>query len=341
MTKLSILSCLLTLSTLTNATFLTHYQEEWKPKFTIITKVPSWSRNIVIGSFFRKNYKRKESSPSSIMLRFSQKEEQSYLNSCDDTLLLNLPIFPLRKKVRFPTDKMNLNLYEPRYLALAERVLEQEQAIYGAIYCSQKPQMVSYGGLDPITPIVEPGDVGLLCEVYSSNTRPSKDTGSIEDGNQLMDDQRNTKEQKRRIQLSARGVGRFRIEKVLKKGYSLNGAQDIGNDDIPYIVVEASLLKDEKIFDQENEKIDALIKKYSSEILPLAQDLDMIQFDELCKYSKTDRSQTELTELYSPKEIFTFALASKLIEKKSAQEMLRILTMTSTLERLEYVLKEL
>ena len=307
MKKLWTCSCLLILSTLTNATFVTQDQLKGKLKCHFTAQVTSYSNNILIGS----------------SLNFSQKEEQSYRNSFDDTILLHLPIFPLRKKVRFPTDKMNLNLYEPRYLALAERVLEQEQRIYGAIYCSQKPQMVSYGGLNPITPIVEPGDVGLLCEVYSSSTRPK------------------TKEQKRRIQLSARGVGRFRIQKVLQKGYSFNDAQDMGEDNLPYIVVEACLLKDDKTLDQENEKIDDLIKKNKDEILTLTEGIDMIQFDELSRHIKTDNLKTEGTQLYSPKEIVTFALASKIIENKSAPEMLRLLTMTSTLQRLEHVLQQL
>ena len=37
-----------------------------------------------------------------------------------------LPIFPLRKRVRFPTDTLMLNLYEERYLAMSEFILAAE-----------------------------------------------------------------------------------------------------------------------------------------------------------------------------------------------------------------------
>jgi hypothetical protein len=39
--------------------------------------------------------------------------------------------------------------------------------IFGALYCSHKTQIVK-GGIKPITPLVEAGDVGIICGVTSS-----------------------------------------------------------------------------------------------------------------------------------------------------------------------------
>ena len=67
--------------------------------------------------------------------------------------IIELPIFPLRKTARFPTDFLKLNLYEERYLALAERILQEngvEGCTFGALYTSNKAQVVSNKGCGPI-----------------------------------------------------------------------------------------------------------------------------------------------------------------------------------------------
>ena len=47
---------------------------------------------------------------------------------------LELPLFPLRKAPRCPTDRLSLNLFEPRYVALAERVLASD-GVFAGLHC--------------------------------------------------------------------------------------------------------------------------------------------------------------------------------------------------------------
>ena len=88
---------------------------------------------------------------------------------------LILPIFPLRKRVKFPTEKLKLTLWEDRYKMLSRYVLENvshpdidsDQPLFGALYCSHKTQLVR-AGRKPVTPLVEVGDIGIICAVTSS-----------------------------------------------------------------------------------------------------------------------------------------------------------------------------
>lgn len=77
-------------------------------------------------------------------------------------LLLLLPLFPLRKRPRLPTESLQLNLFEPRYLALARRANETGQ--FAAVYCGSTPSIL-VGGTGPATPLVKPGSVGVVCSV--------------------------------------------------------------------------------------------------------------------------------------------------------------------------------
>jgi hypothetical protein len=116
-----------------------------------------------------------------------------------------IPIFPLQKRVLLPSEELILNLYEDRYLALAERFLQPPpprtttatattassttavtsttppmrplsthhgngcpslttRFIMGAVPSTEKPHLLSKG-FGPMVPILEPGDVGVVCVV--------------------------------------------------------------------------------------------------------------------------------------------------------------------------------
>lgn len=99
-----------------------------------------------------------------------------------------LPIFPLRKSIKLPGETLTLNLYEERYLAMAEWILLgttgarssridtrtnsksnasslSSSMMFGALYASDKPQIVSDAGMGPIVPMLRVGDVGVVFPV--------------------------------------------------------------------------------------------------------------------------------------------------------------------------------
>lgn len=93
-----------------------------------------------------------------------------------------LPIFPLRQRVKLPGESLTLNLYEDRYLAMAEWILMDQKSnsnknpsskrgsasavtAFGALYASDKPQIVSDKGKGPIVPLLSQGDVGVVFPV--------------------------------------------------------------------------------------------------------------------------------------------------------------------------------
>jgi Lon protease-like protein len=136
---------------------------------------------------------------------------------------LILPIFPLRKAVRLPTETLTLNLYEERYLAMSEYVLESDQQLFGALFSSDKPQLVKEGGMGKIVPMIQPGDVGVIFV--------------LEDSEELMIPKQEGAPPRRQIRLVGRGAGRFQIQRILHDGY--------GDDSLPFIVAEAMLLNDD------------------------------------------------------------------------------------------------
>jgi hypothetical protein len=141
--------------------------------------------------------------------------------SCDRSLIL--PIFPLRKAVRLPTETLTLNLYEERYLAMSEYVLESDQQLFGALFSSDKPQIVKEGGMGKIVPMIQPGDIGVIFV--------------LEDSEELMIPKQEGAPPRRQIRLVGRGAGRFQIQRILHNGY--------GDDSLPFIVAEAMLLGDD------------------------------------------------------------------------------------------------
>jgi Lon protease-like protein len=144
----------------------------------------------------------------------------------DEESTLLLPIFPLRKSVRVPTDSLTLNLYEERYLEMSEYILEQNVPLFGALYSSDKPQLIK-GGVGPIIPILQAGDLGVVCFVQNWEEE------------MVPPSQVDPTRSRRRIRLNAIAVARFRIEKVV-----YDGTIDAESNNPPFILVEASMMLD-------------------------------------------------------------------------------------------------
>lgn len=132
---------------------------------------------------------------------------------------IRIPVFPLRRTVRLPTEPLTLNLYEERYLELAEYVLQQGYPYFGAIYSSDKPQIVR-NGTGPIVPLFERGDSGVLFLVQDSEDGMVPTRGGT---------------LRRRIRLVTRGSVRFQIEDVLQNGY-----------DTSFILVDGNVYLDQQ-----------------------------------------------------------------------------------------------
>jgi hypothetical protein len=85
-----------------------------------------------------------------------------------------IPIFPLRQRgLLEPGETLVLNLYEERYIRLAEQFLrldnnnnrnDRTPRWIGAVPANTKPQILPRGG-GPIVPLLDPGDVGVICSV--------------------------------------------------------------------------------------------------------------------------------------------------------------------------------
>jgi Lon protease-like protein len=246
---------------------------------------------------------------------------------------LILPIFPLRKAVRLPTETLTLNLYEERYLAMSEFVLKSDRRLFGALFSSDKPQVVK-GGMGKIVPMIQPGDIGVVCVLEES-----------EDG--LV--QRQGAPPRRQIRLVGTGAGRFQIQKILHNGY--------GEDSLPFIVVEAILLNDshsasgsdEDRLNLERNLWDKAIKmktdKRSSSpsnrnndeksleskgsFVECSGDLVEGLVAKLYRATLTEQTREEMKA-----ELSSFALASALISDSSSKDRLEMLRMCSARSRL-------
>ena len=82
--------------------------------------------------------------------------------------LYTVPCFPVHKRHRLPTDSLGLNLHEPRYLALADKVLALENRTFGAVYSGSSPHFIRDGVGLP-TPMISPGQHGVFCEMIKSS----------------------------------------------------------------------------------------------------------------------------------------------------------------------------
>ena len=148
-----------------------------------------------------------------------------------------LPIFPLRKTIKLPGESLTLNLYEERYLELARWVLENNRnatrRAFGALYASDKPQIVSQQGRGPIVPMIRPGDIGVIYPVERYEEAMIPTYGGME--------------RRRRIRMVGTGVARFQIDSILHNGYG-GGNAVVENDEnggyLPFVLAQVSLYHD-------------------------------------------------------------------------------------------------
>jgi Lon protease-like protein len=247
---------------------------------------------------------------------------------------LILPIFPLRKAVRLPTETLTLNLYEERYLAMSEYVLESDQQWFGALFSSDKPQVVKEGGMGKIVPMIQPGDIGTIFV--------------LQDSEELMIPKQEGALPRRQIRLVGRGAARFQIQRILHNGY--------GDDSLPFIIAEAMLLHDDHSpFASDKDRLslesnlwDKAIKMNTeSSSTPSDRNNDesinnkaflMEDFDGLVEglVAKLPYREalTEKTLEEMKAELRSYALASVLIPDSSSKDRLEILRMCSARSRL-------
>lgn len=272
------------------------------------------------------------------LISLSTSFPQTYLQSASGTTLcahdtnkqsIVLPIFPLRKRVKFPTETLKLTLWEDRYKALSRYILDNpdhsqsdvSMPIFGALYCSHKTQIVK-GGIKPITPLVEIGDIGIICGVTSSQVFINgqevdsglKDEASVE-----------------KIRLYADGLTRFRVEKILSDGLDEEGNGTGNEASLQFILVEASRLDDDYIFESGDasdvdERIEELLRRRD-----LIFDATSLM-DEKYAYAFQEGGEHRQKQ-----QMLTFALTSELEAIAPADEMLKMLHTTSIIERLTYL----
>ena len=190
-------------------------------------------------------------------------QEQGESNPSAPAALIRIPVFPLRKSIRLITDRLTLHLYEERYLAMCDYMIQQSHRpnnsnqqhplVFGALYVSDKPQLVKRG-LGPVVPMLDVGDIGVVCLVHE-----------WEEGQISIDNQSSWK---RRITLNAIAATRFRIERIIHDGLG-GGARSSEQfaKPSPFLFVEASLIRD-KTESEENMKRIQHIQGQLEAILP-------------------------------------------------------------------------
>ena len=245
----------------------------------------------------------------------------------DDTQenLMLLPIFPLRKRVKFPTQTNQLTLWEERYKNLAQYILNSKSSeqMFGVLYCSDKAQIVRRG-TEPITPIIKVGDTGVMNIIQESEIFPTARDGSKNvSGKGLSHIQK--------IRLLGLGVGRFKVEKILHNGYGGGDATLDNNDDpLPFILVKASRIDDSRIEEDEISDIEKRIEK----LCPLtASKGDFLPPPE-GSYSWSFKKGTTLEQ---QRQLWSFAMISSIADTSSTVDMQRMLATTSIVERFEFL----
>eukprot|EP00977_Amphora_coffeiformis_P020847 scaffold8602_cov196-Amphora_coffeaeformis.AAC.5 len=176
--------------------------------------------------------------------------------SLSPSLLWTIPIFPLQKSIRLPGETLTLNLYEKRYLALAAWIRDNQtdtQQAFGALYASNKPQIVSDQGTGPIVPLLQPGDIGVLFPVQQQEEGmiPTRSMDCC-----------------RRIRIVGTGVARFYIKKLLHNGYG--GGENVGPEEaLPFILAQVRLYCDNANDSSNNEPSSLTISssRYNQNIL--------------------------------------------------------------------------
>ncbi len=335
----------------------------------------------------------------------SNKKYQQQLNAVSSSIssgsTTKLAVFPLRKRVKFPTETVQLTLWEERYKYLAQSVLNQvspqslstsplkqnEYHSFGILYASHKPQIIRNGD-QPITPMINVGDMGVLCVVKEYTLFSNDDDGDggpltptrTENGGRKKvnfpkigttatnNDERivNDIHEWKKIQLIGLGVKRFRVEKIVSRGfdghgYDPNSSQNINNNRAsssnisPFIIVEASVIDDDDDFISPSMGRTEVGK----DILDLKKSIlqrDQKSGDDLALYKKIEMDYNMYPHLYKPDQVskdsfhmskaydelkiiqlWSFALMSKLEINCPANEMLNMLSITSLKERLKYI----
>lgn len=249
---------------------------------------------------------------------------QEQLNECSQvdnpivlsTSTIELPLFPLRKFVRVPTDTLSVNLYEERYLAMSEYILDQSSQMFGAIYSSDKPQIVK-GGVGPIVPLLGVGDVGLICVVdeWYDDMVPTRDITY----------------NRRRIKLNAVAVSRFQIEEIIDDGMQQ-----------PYFIrAKVSVLKDAPLS----------VSEEDSDLNSIENDVrkKVISKEGMEAEASTNALIDKLVSLasiegYSEKEqrdeAFSFVATKLLSPENPSPEMIqKLLQVTNTKDRFQRILE--
>ena len=266
-----------------------------------------------------------------------------------------LPVFPLRKSVKLPTETLTLNLYEERYLAMSDFIVSRQNdgpMVFGAIYGSDKPQMVAKG-VGPIVPLFEPGDIGTIFSVVRMQEGVRASTGG------------------RRVQIFGVGVGRFRIERLLHNGYGGGVAvKEQGEDPLPFILVEPSRVQDMELNEMERQQVINLQEEFQKSMkgrrLPAVDESEEESSDKIEREKENASTATSISDSLTQKkltaddfllgmapldtmeidqsyllELFSFAAISSLTPNGSSKDMRRVLRMTCALQRLEYLQQDL
>ncbi len=238
-----------------------------------------------------------------------------------------IPIFPLRKFPRFPTDRLTLNLYEERYLQMADCIITSPLPCFGAIYVAGKPQLVTGGGSGPIVPLLQPGDIGTLFRITNSH----EDLLSMNENNYSQ----------RKIKLDAIGIARFRITRIVSDGTLVSGVAPRSTEQRPFIRADVTLLGDEQDPTSKlrtrykyNEILQSLQRSTSDSIDPL------LEFTQV--YSAIAMMNDELCHQYNYDELFSFFALSRLVNaKKSPSKLISFLESQSTEERITSLLDKI
>jgi hypothetical protein len=203
---------------------------------------------------------------------------------------------------------------------MAESVLAATPPpLFGALYASNKAQLVARG-TGPIVPMVEPGDVGVLCLVQRSAVGDIPTVGG--------------EEMRRRIRLEAVAVGRFVIDRVLHSGYG--GGLATTQPPLPYIVAETELVFDVKSFRSDS---DASNSERSTNLYGSRSDED------LCLANLLETLQESLPGIQIPvtdyrRELQSFALAAAALSETESMERLECLLSQDTASRLKRYTKK-
>ena len=257
--------------------------------------------------------------------------------------LPDVPIFPLRKFPRFPTDRLTLNLYEERYLQMADSILSARPSIFGAIFVSGKPHLVTNGGTGSIVPMLQRGDIGTLFLVNDclDDTLPTS-------GNAVQAFQR-------RVRLSATGFARFRISDIVSDGTAsvradferkvTSNSQGSSEQGRPYIQANLTLLCDQddsstKAWSQhEYEKIVESFRKCNQRDNQASMD-PILEFSQICSAISCDASNEYISFVPNYGELFSFFSLSKLVnaKRKSPAVLVSYLESLSTRERIQRII---